>query len=67
MLSACEIFVKEKTDYIVLESSKGLVEVSESGTIDLMNSLTEIRINKGEAKKITLAATDYFYSVTIKY
>lgn len=67
MLSACEIFVKEKTDYIVLESSKGLAEVSESGTIDLMNSLTEIRINKGEAKKITLAATDYFYSVTIKY
>lgn len=68
ILSGVEIIVKEKTeDYIILESNSGLTEVKENGTINLFDPQKEIKINKGESKKITLAATDYFDSVIVKY
>ncbi len=68
ILSGVEIVVKEKTeDYVILKSNSGLTEVKENGTINLFDAQKEIKINKGESKKITLAATDYFDSVIVKY
>ncbi len=68
ILSPSEVVVKEKTaNYIIIESSMGIAEISDKGTISLMNTSKEIRINKGETKKLTLPVTDYFGSATIKY
>ncbi len=68
ILLPSEIIIKEKNDeFIVIESSMGIAEISEKGTISLMNAPKEIRINKGETKKLTLPVTDYFSSVTITY
>lgn len=68
ILSPSEIIIREKNDnFIVIESSMGIAEVSERGTISLMDAPKEIRINKGETKKLTLPVTDYFSSVTITY
>ena len=68
ILSGYEITVKEKTmDYIILKSPSGLTEVNENGTINLLDSKHEIKINKGESKTITIPAMDYFDSVEVKY
>lgn len=68
ILSGVKIVIKEKNeDYIILESNNDLTEVKENGTINLLDAKKELKINKGESKKITLAATDYVDSVIVKY
>lgn len=68
ILLPSEIIIKEKNDdFIVIESSMGIAEISEKGFMSLMNTPKKIRINKGETKKLTLPVTDYFGSVTITY
>ena len=68
ILLPSEVIIKEKNDdFIVIESSMGIAEISENGFISLMDAPKEIRINKGETKKLTLPVTDYFNSVTITY
>lgn len=68
VLLPSEVTVKVKNDdYIIIESSKGIVEIPEKGAISLKNAPKEIKINKGETKKLTLPVTDYFDSITITY
>jgi hypothetical protein len=68
ILPPSEIIIKEKNDdYIIIGSSMGITEISDKGTISLMNAPKEIKIKKGETKKLTLPMTDYFDSVTITY
>ena len=67
ILLPSEVKIKEKTDdYIIISSSLGIVEIVD-GKISLLNAPHEIRINKGEEKKLTLPMTDYSESVIIKY
>ena len=68
ILSPSEVIVKDKTkDYITIESSIALAVVNENGRINLNSDIYEVTINKGQEIKITLALTDYFQSVVIKY
>ena len=68
ILLPSEVTIKEKTDnFIIISSSMGITEISEKGTISLINAQNEIKINKGETKRLTLPMTDYFGSVTITY
>lgn len=68
ILPPSEVIIKEKNDdFIIIESSMGIAEVSEKGGISLLDAPKEIRINKGETKKVTLPMFDYFHSVTITY
>lgn len=68
ILKPSNVFVKEKNeDYIIIESSAGITEIKDDGTINLFDNTKEIKILKGEQKKVTLPLTDYFDSVIIKY
>lgn len=62
-------YVKEKTDeYIIIASEYGIVELAEDNSINLNNPSKEIKINKGETKKLSIPMTDNFYGdVIIKY
>lgn len=68
ILLPSEVYVKEKNDeYIIITSSLGIAEINEIGAINLKSAPKEIKIKKGETKKLTLPVTDYFSSVTIGY
>lgn len=68
ILVPSEIYIVEMNDnYVVVESSLSLTEVKDNGTISLIDTFTQVKINKGENKKITLARTDYSGAVTLMY
>ena len=68
VLVPSEIYIVEMNDnYVVVESSLSLTEVKDNGTISLMDTFKQLKINKGENKNITLARTDYKGSVTLMY
>ena len=68
ILRPSNVWIKEKNDdYIIIESSCGITEIKEDGTINLFDNSKEIKILKGEQKELTLPLTDYFDSVIIKY
>jgi hypothetical protein len=68
ILVPSDVFVVDATeDYIVIESSLSMTEVKENGTISLMNTFKQLKINRGESKNITLARTDYKGTITLMY
>lgn len=68
ILVPSDVFVVDVTeDYIVIESSLSMTEVKENGTISLMNTFKQLKINRGESKTITLARTDYKGTITLIY
>lgn len=68
VLVPSEIYIVEMNDnYVVVESSLSLTEVKDNGTISLMDTFKQLKINKGENKNITLARTDYKGAVTLMY
>lgn len=68
ILVPSEVFIIEMCDeYVVIESNMSMTEIRPNGTMSLLNTFKNIKINKGEIKKITLARTDYKDSVMLTY
>lgn len=68
ILAPSEVYVIELCDeYVVIESNMSMTEIKPNGTMSLFNTFKQLKINKGETKKVTLARTDYKDSVTLMY
>lgn len=68
ILLPSEVYIKEKNfEYVLIDSSISMTEIKENGTISLYNTFNQLKLYKGESKRVTLALTDYKSSVTLEF